>query len=66
VVNEKSETRSRSPRDPFEHLKITIGIAKGSDRAAADELINRDRLAFMMVVKIQLASRTNTGLPSRT
>ena len=54
MVNEKSEARPGAARYPFQHCKITIGIAKGGNGAAANELIDRDRLGFVVTVKVQL------------
>ena len=40
MVNEKSETWPRVACDPFQHLKITIGVTESGNEAATDRFVN--------------------------
>ena len=39
---------------PLEHLEVAVGVAEGDDRAAADELLDADRLAGLVVDEVDL------------
>ena len=41
-------------RGPFQHLQVAVGVAEREDRAAADELVDADRLAGLVVDEVDL------------
>src|SRR5690606_30443774 len=56
VVHDQPQASAIGARGPLQHLQIAVGVAEGRDRPAADELVDRDRLAGAVVEKIHLRS----------
>ncbi len=54
VMDEPHQARPVAGRRPLQHLAIPIRVAKGQDGAAADELVDADRFAFVVVYEIDL------------
>ena len=54
MMNEQPETRTLAAGGPFEHLEVAVGIAESGDRAAANVLVDPDRLAGAVVDKIEV------------
>src|SRR4029453_5462135 len=52
VMNIQAETRTRSGTRPFQHLKVTIGVAESCDGPPANEFLNADWLAGAVIHKI--------------
>ena len=66
VMNEQPETRTLTASRPLEHLEVAVGIAESGDRAAANVLVDADRLAGAIVDEIQIGIFTIAGPPSRS
>ena len=45
VVDERPKRAPAAGGRPLEHLQVAVGVAEGGDRAAADVLLDADRLA---------------------
>ena len=54
VMNEQPETRTLTAGGPLEHLEVAVGIAESGDRAAANMLVDADRLAGAIVDEIEI------------
>ena len=53
VMDEHSEAGAFPGSGPLEHLEVTIGVARGEDRAAADVLLNADGFAVLVVDEVE-------------
>ena len=49
MVNVEGESRPRSGRGPLQHLQVAIRVAESGDGAAADVLVDPNRLASLVV-----------------
>src|SRR5262245_2536083 len=54
VMNDQRETRAVAGRGPFEHLLIAVGIAKRRDGPPADERLNANGLAVLVVNELHV------------
>ncbi len=54
VVDDEPEPSSRPGGGPLQHLEIAVGIAESRDGSAADELVNTDGLAGLVVDEVEL------------
>src|SRR5262245_29267250 len=61
VMNDYAEARARCGRRPFEHLEVAVGVAERHQRAAADHLLNADRLSRLVVDEIDLGQANEYG-----
>ena len=49
-----TQPRARPRGGPLQHLEVAVGVAKGEDRAAADEPVDPDWLAGLVVDEVDL------------
>ena len=54
VVHDEPKTRAVTGRRPLKHLQVAIGVAEGHDRTPADDLLDGNGLAFLVVDKVDL------------
>src|SRR5262245_47757133 len=54
VVSVKTESRTGARTSPLQHLQITVRISKSGNGPPADECLNSDRLAFLVIDKLRL------------
>ena len=55
VVDDQAKSgTAAAERRPLQHFEIAVGIAEGGDRTAPDVLVDADRLASLVVDKINL------------
>src|SRR5450755_35007 len=54
VMHQTHEPRTTAGGSPLQHLKVTVGVAEGEDRPAADMQIDADRFAGTVVDEAQL------------
>src|SRR5208283_5662006 len=53
MMDKQAKAGASRNRRPLQHFEIAVGIAECRDRAAADELIDADRLASLVVDEIE-------------
>src|SRR5262245_63116272 len=51
-MHDEREALPRPRRGVLEHLQVAVGIAEGGERPAADDLLDVDRLAFLVVDEV--------------
>jgi hypothetical protein len=61
VMDVEAKPRALSAGRPLQYLKVTVGIAKGRNRAASDVLLDGERLAFLVVEEVQLRQFDENG-----
>ena len=61
VVDDHAETRAGSRRRPLEHLEVAVGVAERRDRPAADQLLDSDRFAGLVVHVVDLGKAHEHG-----
>jgi hypothetical protein len=66
TMNGETESRPRTSAGPLEHLQIAVRIAECGDGTAADEFLNTDSLAILIVNTIDRRQFYQTSLPSRS
>ena len=54
VMDDQAEARAAAHRGPLQHFEIAVGVAERGDRAAADVLVDADRLAGLVVDEVDL------------
>ena len=54
VMDDQAEARAPAHRRPLQHLEIAVGVAERRNRAAADVLVDADRLAGLVVDEVDL------------
>ena len=64
VMDDQAEPRAAGHRRPLQHLEIAVGIAERGDRAAADMLVDADRLAGLVVDEVDFR-QAGTGPAGR-
>ena len=57
----RGRNAARTGGRPLEHLQVAIGVAKGHERAATDELVDGDGLACLVVDKVDFRQASSTG-----
>ncbi|MEE4604991.1 MAG: hypothetical protein V2J65_27180, partial [Desulfobacteraceae bacterium] len=53
VVHEEAKPQTCTGSCPFQHFKITVGIAACHDRLATNVLVDTDRLTCLIIDEIQ-------------
>src|SRR5262245_22057517 len=61
VMNEDAKPWSARARRPLEHLEIAVGVAKCDRWPAADDLIDADRLAGLVVDEVDIGEPQEHG-----
>ena len=54
VVDDQPEARASPAVVHSQHLQVAVGVAERGDRAPADELLDADRLARLVVDEVEL------------
>ena len=54
MVDQDRKASTRSRGGPLKHLLVAVGVAEGRDRPLADELLDRDRLALLVVEEVDV------------
>lgn len=54
VMNDRPKAHARADGRPLKHLEITVGVSERGNRAAANGFVDSNRLACLVVDKIDL------------
>jgi hypothetical protein len=61
MMDKQAKAGASRNRRPLQHFEIAVGIAECRDRTAADELIDADRLASLVVDEIEFRQTEKLG-----
>lgn len=61
MMNDEAETRTMAAGRPFKHFEVSVGIAHGYHRSAADVLLDADGFAGPVIDEIQLRQSHDDG-----